>query len=181
MEQESMSTTATRKSKPESEAPAVPITFDEINRRKVRERVEAYREIVGKHVMGGTLTVSDMEQAAELLEQLGLPQYTFDRNVDAVRRFKVTREKHDAAADAAPGHAERAEKLAAEIKVMEGRLHAMREEHRIASNRIGKASAYITSMAQMQHDHPIVLADLETAVRIRIEELDRRKQAGGAA
>lgn len=168
------------KSRPASE-PAAPVTFDEINRRKVRERIEAYREIVGKHAMGGTLTVSDMEQAAELLEQLGLPQYTFDRDVDAVRRFKVTRDKHDAAADAAPEYRERAEKLAAEIKAMEGRLQAMREEYRLASNRIGKASAYITSMAQMQHDHPQVLADLDTAVRIRIEELDRRKQAGGAA
>ena len=159
---------------------APPPTFAEITARKVRERIEAYREIVGRHAAGETLTVADMERAAELLDQLGLPQYAWDRDVDAMRRAKATGDKLQAALDGQPANAQRAADLAVEIEALRRKLEMLREEHRKASSAASKAAAYDQTMQQLAHDHPHVLADLDTAVQIRIEELDRRKQIGGA-
>ena len=164
------------KSKPATQ-PAQPVTFEEINRRKMRERVEAYREIVTRYATGETMTVADMEQAAELLDQLGLPQYAFDRDADAVRRFNATRAKYDTAVEAADPSRQRAEALTVEIDVLRKKLEALREEQRIMGSRAGKPAAYGQTLSQLKHDHPHVLADLDTATKLRIEELDRRKRS----
>lgn len=160
---------------------AEPITFDEINRRKVRERIEAYRDIVTRRATGGRLTVEDMERASELLEQLGLPQFTFDRDVEAVQRFRAVTDKVDAATAAAPANKQRADELAVEIEATRRRLETLREEHRTATAKANKPTAYVQSVAMLRHDHPHMLASLDEAVQVRIEELDRRKRIGGAA
>lgn len=162
-------------------APAAPVTFDEITRRRVRERIEAYREIVNRRAGGEMLSVADMERAGELLDQLGLPLFTFDRDTEAVQRFRAVRSKFDAAAEAAPAHKQRADELAAEIEAARKRLESLREEHRIAVNKSNKGSAYLHTVAQLEVDHPHVIGDLDQAVSLRVEELDRRKQIGGAA
>jgi hypothetical protein len=168
------------KSKPAAAAPVPPITFDEINRRRVRERVEAYRDIVTRHAAGETITVADMEQAGELLEHLGLPQYTFDRDVQALQRANATRDKLQAALDAQPANAKRAADLAIEIDAMRAKLETLREEHRRATVGANKGTAYDHTLRQLAVEHPHVLADLDTAVQLRIEALDHRKKIGGA-
>ena len=162
-------------------APAVPVTFAAINARKVRERIESYREIVTRYAAGSTMTVEDMERAAELLEHLGLPQYAFTRDAEALQRAKVTGGKLQAALDGQPANAQRAADLAVEIEALRKKLEMLREEHRRASAAAGKGGAYDHTLRQLAAEHPTVLADLDTAVRYRIEELDRRKQIGGAA
>jgi len=162
-------------------APAVPVTFAEINARKVRERIESYREIVGRQAAGEVLSVADMERAAELLEHLGLPQYAFTRDAEAMQRAKVTGDKLKAAIDAQPANAQRAADLTVEIEALRKKLEMLREEHRRASAGASKGTAYDHTLRQLAHEHPHVLADLDTAVQIRIDELDRRKQTGGAA
>jgi hypothetical protein len=61
------------------------------------------------------------------------------------------------------------------------KLETLREEHRKASNAANKGTAYEQGLHQLRHDHPHALAPLDEAVAHRIEELDRRKQIGGAA
>jgi len=174
-------TTATAKKKPEAIEPqALPVTFDEIARRKMRERIVAYREIVTRRADGKTITVTDMEQAGDLLDHLGLPGFAFERDTEAVLKFRAAAAKMQAAVDAVPGARQRAEELAAEIEVQRQRLVALREEHRLAVARISKPQAYSGSLAMLQNDHPVVLADLDVAVRFRLAELDRRKLGGGA-
>jgi hypothetical protein len=168
------------KSKPAAAAPVPPITFDEINRRRVRERVEAYRDIVTRHAAGETITVADMEQAGELLEHLGLPQYTFDRDVQALQRASATRDKLQVALDAQPANAKRAADLAIEIEALRAKLETLREEHRRATAGASKGTAYDHTLRQLAVEHPHVLADLDTAVQLRIEALDHRKKIGGA-
>lgn len=166
------------KSKPAAAAePAVPVTFDEINRRRVRERIEEYRAIVTRRAAGETLGVADMERAGELLDLLGLPLYTFDRDTYAVQQMRASAGKMQAAADAAPGHKQRAAELAVEIDTLRKKLEALREEHRIATAKGNKAGAYTHTVAQLKYDHPHVLAELDDAVQLRIEELDRRKRS----
>ena len=172
--------TATKSKQATAEA-APPVTFAEINARKVRERIESYREIVTRYAAGNTMTVEDMERAAELLEHLGLPQYAFTRDAEALQRAKVTGGKLQAALAGQPANAQRAADLAVEIEALRKKLETLREEHRRASAAAGKGGAYDHTLRQLAVEHPTVLADLDTAVRYRIEELDRRKQIGGAA
>jgi hypothetical protein len=179
MEDRGMATATKTKAAPA--APVLPSTFAEINARRVRERIESYRGIAQRHASGQAVTIEDMERAGELLEQLGLPQYTFERDVEAVQRDKVSRDKWQAAADAAPGAAKRAAELAAEIEETKKKLDTLREEHRRAAAAISKPAGYEHTLRQLAADHPHVLANLDTAVRLRIQELDRRKQMGGAA
>ncbi len=170
-------TTATAKKRAEA-IEALPVTFDEIARRKMRERIVAYREIVTRRADGKTISVTDMEQAGDLLDHLGLPGFAFERDTEAVLRFRAAAAKMQAAVDAVPAAKQRAEELAAEIEVQRQRLVALREEHRLAVARVGKPSAYTASVAMLQNDHPVVLGDLDVAVRFRLAELDRRKQGG---
>ncbi|MFN6191810.1 MAG: hypothetical protein ACK48S_12920 [Planctomycetia bacterium] len=173
--------TATKSKAAAATEPAVPITFEEINRRKVGERIAAYREIVGRRAAGEPLAVADMERAGELLDQLGLPAFAFDRDTEAMQRCRAARAKHDAAQEAAPAHRQRAEELAVEIEAVRRKLETLREEHRIAMAKSTKSAAYMHTVAQLEVEHPHVIGDLAQAVRLRIEELDRRKQIGGAA
>ena len=168
-------------SKTKAAAPALPTTFAEINERKVRERLEAYREIVQRHANGEPVTVEDMERAGELLEQLGLPQYAFERDVLAMQRAKVSRDKLAAAVEAQPAAAKRAAELATEIEATRKKLETLRLEFHKAQAGAGKPAAYQHTLHQLGAEHPHLLADLTVAVRLRIEELDRRKQIGGAA
>ena len=172
-------TTATAKKKPEAIEPLA-VSFSEIAARKMRERVEAYREIVTRRADGKTITVTDIEKAAELLDLLGLPGFAFDRDTEALVKFRAAAAKMQAAVDAVPAAKRRAEELAAEIEVQRQRLVALREEHRLAVAKAGKPAAYAASVVTLENDHPVVLGDLDVAVRFRLAELDRRKQGGGA-
>jgi hypothetical protein len=172
--------TATKTKAPPA-VPVLPTTFAEINARRMRERIEKYREIVQRHANGEPVTVENMERAAELLEHLGLPAYTFERDVEALQRANATRAKLDAAIEAQPAATARASELAGEIEAVREKLEMLREEHRQVLAKANKGTAYEHSLRQLGAEHPHVLADIDTAVRFRIEELDRRKQMGGAA
>jgi hypothetical protein len=83
--------------------------------------------------------------------------------------------------DAVPAAKQRAEELAAEIEAQRQRLVALREEHRLAVAKGNKPQAYTASVVTLENEHPVVLAELDEAVRVRLAELDRRKHQGGAA
>lgn len=164
------------KTKAEPKPAPEPMTFAEIARQRLRERITKYRSLVTRHANGEQLGTADMEAAADLMEQIGLPQYTFERDADAMRRFTLVQAKVQAAADAAPEHKARAAELAAEIAVAKKKLAAMQEEHRIAVSKSNKHGTYAHTLNQLASEHPTVIADIDTAVRLRAEELDRRKR-----
>jgi hypothetical protein len=173
--------TATR-TKSEPKPAAQPITFDEIAQRRTRERLTAYRELIRRNAAGEILTVEEMEQVLELLDVLGLPQWAHERDVQAMQRFKIAIEKYQAAIDKQPAHAIRANELAAEIETAQKKLVMLREQLHHENAKWNKPTAYDQTIKQLQSEHPHVLADLDLAVRLRTEELDRRKRslAGGA-
>jgi hypothetical protein len=175
-------TTATRKPKAEPEAAsATPITFAELAKSKTREKLQAYRDIVQRRAGGEMLSVADMERAATLLEELGLPLFAFDRDTDAMVRYRQVHEKYQAAADAAPEHEQRAAELAVEIAAAKSHLLKLHEEQRRATGRIGKPESYLHSVRMIRLDHPHLLADLSEAAELRIAELDRRRRGAGEA
>ena len=171
------------KTKADPKPAAEPMTFADIASKRLRERITQYRDLVRRHASGGQLSVAEMELAADLMEQIGLPQYTFERDADAMRRFTLVQAKVQAAVDAAPEHKAKATELADKIEAARKQLATMQEEHRQAVAKGNKAGAYAHTLSQLASEHPTVLADIETAVQLRGEELDRRKRAaiGGAA
>jgi hypothetical protein len=119
-----------------------------------------------------------MKKAGDLLDHLGLPGFAFDRDAEALLKYRAAAAKLQSAVDAVPAARQRAEELGVEIEVLRQKLVALREEHRLTIAKIGKPTSYSASVAMLQNDHPNVLADLDVAVRLRVEELDRRKQGG---
>lgn len=99
-----------------------------------------------------------------------------------MQRFKVATDKYQAAIDAQPAHAVRASELAAEVEATQKKLVMLREQLHHENAKRNKPTAYDQTLQQLQAEHPHVIADLDLAVRLRIEELDRRKRAtvGGA-
>lgn len=174
------------KSKPaaavEPAAPAAPITFAEIAHNRLAERLTAYRELVRRHASGEVLGVAEMERVADLMDLIGLPQFAFDRDAEAILRYDAVSVKHKAAIANEPAARERAVQLHGEMEEVTRKLAVLREEHRRAVAASSKGSSYAHTLAQLGSEHPHVLADLDVAVRLRAEELDRRKRAtiGGA-
>ena len=156
-----------------------PMSFEEIAHRKVRDHLKAYRQIVEKHAAGELVSGDEMEAAAQSLDHLGLPGYTFARDVEALHRHKATTKKHDAAVVAEPEHTARAAELAVEIDAVRAKYQKLREEHRLASSHSSQPALFRQTLEQLQLDHPHVLADLDIATQLRIEELDRRRRIGG--
>jgi hypothetical protein len=172
-----MAATMTKK---KTAAPIEPVSFDEIARKRISERIEAYRALVQRYAAGEQMAEADLNQAAELMEQLGLPQYAFNRDAEAIQRHARTHAKWAAAIENEPASRERSRVLAGEIADTEKKLRALREEAHRVNGAAGKSSSYSNTLAQLAADHPQVIADIDTAVRVRIDELNRRRQIGGA-
>jgi AcrR family transcriptional regulator len=164
------------------EPAAEPVTLEQIATKRLRERIEAYRALVARHAAGEMLTVDDMERVAELLEQIGLPDYAFTRDADAINRHAKAHGKWtDFVADE-PRQRERGKEVMAEIKAASERLAALKAEaHRIEIVTGSKITAYHTSMIQLAAEHPHVLGSIDEAVRLRGEALARRRSPVGAA
>jgi len=159
-------------------ADTTPPTFDSIARKKMRERMTAYRALVKRQAEGEQLEEVELSQVADLLEGLGLPDFAWIRDVEATQRFNVTNGKFRAALDAEPLNRERAVELAREVEALQGKLRGLHEELRRAQAGAGKSAAYSLTLAQLQNDHPQALADMDEAVTLRLEELNRRKAGG---
>ena len=173
--------TATR-TKSEPKPAAQPITFDEIAHKRMSDRLRQYREFVARQSTGETLNADEMGAVADVLDLIGLPAFAFSRDIEAMQRYRHSQEKHRNAVEAVPEHHANAMRLAAEVEAMKAKLDHLREEHQRALAGTNKPTAYGQTLAALAHEHPHLLADIDTAARLRVEELDRRKRSlvGGA-
>jgi phosphoglycerate-specific signal transduction histidine kinase len=157
--------------------PTTPPTFADIARKRVREQLTAYRELVMRQAGGESLSEDDLSKVADLLEGLGLPDYSWPRDVEAAQRFTVSSGKLKAAVEAEPANRQRSLELAKELEALQAKLRTLHEELRRAQAGAGKVAAYGQTLSRLQHDHPQALADIDTAVTVRLEELNSRKAA----
>jgi hypothetical protein len=155
--------------------PSQPPTFDGIARKKMRERLTAYRAFVKRQAEGESLSEGDLSQVADLLEGMGLPDFAWSRDVEAAQRFAVTSGKLKVAVDAEPANRQRSLELAKEAEALQAKLRTLHEELRRTQAGAGKVAGYGQTLRQLAADHPQALADIESAVTLRVEELNRRK------
>jgi hypothetical protein len=158
--------------------PSPPPTFADIAHKKMLERIEGYRRHLRRAVDGEQLNEADLSEVSDLLAVMSLPDYAWALHIEAVKRHDIVSAKLKAALDAAPGNRQRSLELAAEIEVLQPKLRAMMEEQRIASVRADKGSAYEYSLRQLESEHAVALGDIDTAVTLRLAELNRRKAGG---
>lgn len=165
-------TTAT---KTKTTPPPAPPTFATIARKKMRERIERYRGFVKRQVEGEALDEADLVQVSDLLEGLGLPDFAWARDIEALQRAYASNAKFKAAVDAEPAARQRAADLLEEIAALKAKLQALTEEHRRTQAAGHKSAAYGRTLDQLSLEHPHLLGDIDTAVTLRLDELNRRK------
>lgn len=170
-----MTTTATKKT---AAAPVTPPTFAEVAHRMMRERVERYRKYLKRQSEGEQLEDADLSHVAELLEGLGLPDFAWARDLEALQRHAMAETKFQTALDAEPANRQRNLELMAEIQTLQAKLAALLEDQRRAQAGSNKSTTYAHSIAVLAADHPVALADIDTAVTLRLEEMNRRKMGG---
>lgn len=157
-------------------APAEPLTFEQIAERKLTEKLTAYRELVARAAGGAQLPEEDLEGAVELLAFLGLPEYSWRRDIAA-------KADHDAAAKAEaearlqrPVNEKRLVEIAERLKTLEAELASLREErHRIGSIADHLLAGAMGRQRELESLHPHVLTPLEDAVRFRTEQQQLRQ------
>lgn len=169
-----MTTTKTKTRKAEPEAPP---TFADIARRKMADRITTYRQLVKRQADGETLDEADLNSVTETLEALGLPDYSWSLHVEAVKRHAVAMEKLRTVEAAAPANRQRSLELGKEIDALQAKLRTMLEERRKVEAAANKPGAYGHTVAQLEVEHALVLADMDTAVSLRMEELNKRRAA----
>jgi hypothetical protein len=157
-------------------APAEPLTFEQIAERKLTEKLTAYRELVARAAGGAQLPEADLEEAVELLAFLGLPEYSWRRDIAA-------KADHDAAVKAEaearlqrPVNEKRLVEIAERLKALESELGSLREErHRLGSIADHLLAGAMGRQRELESLHPHVLTPLEDAVRFRTEQQQRRQ------
>lgn len=165
-------TTKTRGRKAEASAPP---TLADVARRKMVAHLETYRGLLRRQADGESLTDEELSVVTEALEALGLPDWCWPRDQEALQRHAVAHAKFKAAADAEPANRDRAAELTSEVEALQAKLAGMREELRRAQAGANKSVAYGATLAQLAAEHPHVLADLDDAAQLRLDELSKRR------
>jgi hypothetical protein len=159
-------TTATKtKKKPEKV-----LTFEELNAKKLREKIEHYRSEVARAAAGEMLSEKELEGVGEALAYMHLPDLCWARDIQALR-------DHREAAAAAAEMAERRPELEAEAATLVAKVKQLEEELKTARARLnycGNVSAQaqaneLRRQRELETVHPHLLADLDLAMKLRAE------------
>lgn len=171
-----MATTATRRSK-EQAAPAV--TFADVARKRMRDRIEQYRASVQRAAAGQQLDAAELEAALEALTTMGLPDYAWDRDVSAQRDYASTVQTLNEAQARRPASEARLTEIVARIRTIEEELKALRSERHTLAD-VDPMTRVNTQqrLNELALNHPHLFLDVAEAVRLRQEA--RAKTTGGS-
>ena len=150
------------------------LTMEQVTERRMQEVLEQYRAIVAKAANGEQLDVREMEQAAELLERMGLPSWCLDRDVRAKRDYDAASLAVQHARAQLPDAEARGAAAAKRIKELEQELLTLRQQHHSDMRKLpGKITHNGQRCGELRTFHPHMFADLVEAARLRILERDK--------
>jgi len=175
-EDQDMTTTTEVKPKRKVAEPKAPPTFEQIAERKLTEKLTAYRGLVTRAASGEQLPEIDLEAAVELLAFLGLPEYSWRRDIQAkIDHDAVVKAQAEVRAQR-PANEKRLAEIAERLKAVESELASLREErHRLGSVSDHLLAGYMTRLGELEANHPHVLTPMEDAVRFRLEQQRKRQ------
>jgi len=161
-------TTATKTRK--AKEPQQPISFAEMNARKIRERIETYRGHVERAVDGEQLDEKQLEEAGEILAFLLLPDMCWERDIRALRDYREASAAAEEMASKQPQFELEAGQLSARIKQLEAELkEAKTRLHYLAQVAPRSQANEMQRTNELRSLHPHLLLDLEQAVLLRAE------------
>jgi hypothetical protein len=145
--------------------------MEQVQERKTRERITAYRDLVTRAAAGEQLRDDDLTTASDLLDALGLPPYAWARDVAGKREDDAAAVDEARHRDAEPARMEREKDLGAKVAALEAELKALREQLQDAARREPmRLLTVLRRRNELRANHPHVLGDLEQAVAFRLQE-----------
>lgn len=165
-----MPTTTTRRPKAEPQ----PATFAEIAARKMTETLTQYRGFVQRSASGEKLSADELDQVLEALAYLRLPEYCFERDVQAQRDYTASAKAIAEANAKRPANDARLAEVVARIKEAEAELQALRtEQHTLANIEPMVRVGHGQRVNELALNHPHMFLDVAEAVRLRQEAKDK--------
>lgn len=162
--------------KTKRKASAEPLTFEQIAERKMRERLTAYRALVARAASGEQLPEDDMVTALELLEALGLPEFSFRRDIVAQADFVAASKAEAEARAQRPANEKRLAEVTERLKALEDEVAALKtERHRLGASADNMLLSYMIRRRELEANHPHVIAPLDDAIRFRMEQQQKRQ------
>lgn len=147
-----------------------PPTMEEVQERKTRERLTAYRDLVARAAAGEQLRDDDMSTASDLLDGLGLPPYAWIRDVQAKRDDDAAAEQEAGLRAAEPDRLARERDAAERLKALEDELKTVRQRlHQAATVEPMRLMNVQRVRNELRANHPHVLCDIEQAVAFRLQ------------
>ena len=163
-------TTTTRRPKAEPQ----PATFAEIAARKMTETLTEYRAFVQRAASGEQLKMDDLDKVLELLAYLRLPDYCFERDVQAQRDYTASAKSIEQLNAKRPANDARLAEVVARIKEVEAELQALRtEQHTLANIEPMTRVGHGQRVNELALNHPHLFLDVAEAVRLRQEAKDK--------
>jgi uncharacterized protein involved in exopolysaccharide biosynthesis len=146
------------------------LTFEELNTKKLREKIELYRSEVARAATGEMLSEKELEAVGEALAFMHLPDLCWARDIQALRDYRE-------AAAAAAEMAERRPELEAEAATLVAKVKQLEEELKQTRARLNYCGNVSTqsqaNQMRRKHEletvHPHLLADLDLAMNLRAE------------
>jgi hypothetical protein len=161
--------------KPRSQATPVP-TFTEIAHGKMRDRIEAYRDYVARAAGGEKLPEADLGKVLELLEQMGLPDFAWARDVDAAKAFALAKQDEQRMESERPADAARAKALSERLAALEVEMQGVRGElYQVAEWKPSKLVDVMRRQHELEAGHPHVLGSLDVATELRVKAVERSR------
>lgn len=154
----------------ERQSKSQPLTMEQLQEKKLRERLVTYRDLVKRAAAGERLPDDDMATAADILDALRLPPYSWARDVQAQRDDDAAAERESQLRAAGPEREARERDLTERVTTMERELNRLRLELRSVAT--GEPMRLVTVMQrrnELRVNHPHLLGDIEQAVVFRLQ------------
>lgn len=165
-------TKAPRKTK----QPAPELTLDQVAEQNLRELLGNYREQVEAAADGRQFDASDLAIVEDLLRDLELPTFAWDRDVAALKKHRQLRAQADQLQANRPAEIEEAKTLTAEIPHIERRLAEARAKlNELTNVRTATAVGLDQRLQELKVNHPHILGTVDRAVELKLTA--RRKRA----
>ena len=146
-----------------------PLTMEQIQERKTRERITAYRDLVTR-AAARQQRDDDLTTASDLLDALGLPPYAWARDVAGKREDAAAAVDEARYREAEPARMEREQELGAKVSALDAELKALREQLQDAARREPmRLLNVLRRRNELRANHPHVLGDVEQAVAFRLQ------------
>lgn len=168
--------TATKAPPRKTKQPAPELTLDQVAEQNLRERLADYREQVEAAADGRQFDASELAIVEDLLRDLELPTYAWDRDVAALKKHRQLRAQADELQANRPAEIEEAKRLQAEIPHIERRLNEARAKlNELTNVRTATGVGLEQRLQELRVNHPHVLGSVDRAIELKLTA--RRKRA----